>query len=547
MRLAPAASGAAALIAAVLALAPSAPTETLVAGPDATRQTKPCTVATPCKASYATGAATVGDDVQLLDGTYVAPPSAWTQFDGTLGPASGAHPVLDGVSIYFGGTSLHDLTMHRGTLDYDAALVERLVIDAPAGVPYTVRMDLHGTLRDSVVTNDGANGVAVDTQGPSDATTPNRIENVTAIATGADSIGFRARTSGLYPGDNVPDNATVVHNSILRGAKYDVVAATDRFFTDPGRLDLTIATSSFRTTSTDYLAGGAFVQGDGNQTAPAQTDAAAIFAAGDPLYRQRVGSPTIDAGAVNAATGTTDPDGDARVSDGRPDIGADEMLAAPVLSDVGATATGVDAAQFSGRATGVGQLSMSFDVGTSAAYGSGLPGVTDGNGLFGAGAGGFAAGALVHYRAVATATNGVQSRTTSGPDAVLQLPAPAVPAPPAIPVASVVKPPALKASAVIKLPAASTKTCSSRRTLTLRLAAPAGTKITKAVVKIASKTKTYKGKDVKPKIDLRGLPKGKFSVKVTITLADGRTATLSKTYKTCAPQKKSSAKKSHAK
>ncbi|MCW2982707.1 MAG: hypothetical protein JWR63_277, partial [Conexibacter sp.] len=192
-----------------------------------------------------------------------------------------------------------------------------------------------------------------------------------------------------------------------------------------------------------------------------------------------------------------------------------------------------------------------FEAGPSDAYGTALPAASDGAGAFGALGGGFPAGGLLHYRAVATATNGPQTRTTTGPDAVLQLPgiaAPpasdppaASPLPPAIPPTTPVKaasPAPLKATSIIKLPTGSTKTCSSRRTLTLRLAAPAGAKISKAVIKVAGKSKTYKGKDVKPKIDLRGLPKGKYSVKVSITLADGRTATLSKSYKTCAAKKR---------
>jgi hypothetical protein len=256
-------------------------------------------------------------------------------------------------------------------------------------------------------------------------------------------------------------------------------------------------------------------------------------------------APTIDAGVPDADTGTRDLDGDARVSEGALDIGADEMLAAPALTAVAATATASGAARFTAAATGAGTLSVAFEAGPSAVYGTALPAAPDGAGAFGALGGGFPAGGLLHYRAVAFATNGPQTRTTTGPDAVLELPGAAMPpvpdppapspAPPAVKAAS---PAPLKATSIIKLPTGSTKTCSSRRTLTLRLAAPAGTKITKAVINVAGKSKTYKGKDVKPKIDLRGLPEGKYSVKVSITLADGRTTTLSKSYRTCAAKKR---------
>ena len=69
------------------------------------------------------------------------------------------------------------------------------------------------------------------------------------------------------------------------------------------------------------------VLGAGNQTAPAQTDDAAVFA--DAQYRQQPTSPTVDAGVTDASSGEGDPDGDQRVTDGRPDIGADEMITRP--------------------------------------------------------------------------------------------------------------------------------------------------------------------------------------------------------------------------
>jgi hypothetical protein len=37
---------------------------------------------------------------------------------------------------------------------------------------------------------------------------------------------------------------------------------------------------------------------------------------------------------------------------------------------------------------------------------------------------------------------------------------------------------------------------------------------------------------------LTGLPKGRYKVTVTVRFVDGRAATLSRTYKTCAPKPK---------
>ncbi|MCW2986457.1 MAG: hypothetical protein JWR63_4027, partial [Conexibacter sp.] len=352
------------VVPAVLALAPCAGAETLVAGPGATRVAKPCSVATPCRLSYASGAATAADDVQLLDGTYPGP-SAVTQGAGTLGPAPGAHPVLDQAYVQFGGTSVHDLRM-TGLLGLGTGVVapvaERLVVHSAFGALTTVQIQ-RGTLRDSVVTNDVDSGAAVVASGvaaPADVMT---VENVTAIATGAGSTGLLVRTDGLYPDDTLHPTAVAVRNSIMRGTANDVAASTSDLFTHPGRIDLSVAASNFRTSYAHNLAGGALVLGDGNQTGAAQTDAAAVFAPGDPDDHQRLGSPTIDAGVPGPATGSRDIDGDARISEGGLDIGADEMLAAPALTGVGATATGTDAARFTATVAGGGTLSAVFEAG----------------------------------------------------------------------------------------------------------------------------------------------------------------------------------------
>lgn len=116
-------------------------------------------------------------------------------------------------------------------------------------------------------------------------------------------------------------------------------------------------------------------------------------------------------------------------------------------------------------------------------------------------------------------------------------PAPKPTAPASPPVGAASKP-TLKNVATLP----STKQCVSRRKFRIRLRSPKGAKIASATVKLRGKTvATRKGKRVTAPIDLRGLPKGTFTVAITVVLTDGRVVTGSRTYRTCAP-KKSAAK-----
>ncbi|MGK2939880.1 MAG: hypothetical protein ACSLFR_19085, partial [Solirubrobacteraceae bacterium] len=83
----------------------------------------------------------------------------------------------------------------------------------------------------------------------------------------------------------------------------------------------------------------------------------------------------------------------------------------------------------------------------------------------------------------------------------------------------------------------STKRCVSRRRFRIRLRSPKGAKIASATVKLRGKTvATRRGTRVTAPIDLRGLPKGTFTVSISVVLIDGRVITGSRTYRTCAPK-----------
>ena len=97
----------------------------------------------------------------------------------------------------------------------------------------------------------------------------------------------------------------------------------------------------------------------------------------------------------------------------------------------------------------------------------------------------------------------------------------------------------LNAAAIIKLPSA--KACVSRRSLRIRLVRPKDTALVSAVVRVNGKTvRTVKGVRITAPVDLKGLPKGRFTVKITAKTADGRTVTGTRKYRTCAVKRKGS-------
>jgi hypothetical protein len=93
-----------------------------------------------------------------------------------------------------------------------------------------------------------------------------------------------------------------------------------------------------------------------------------------------------------------------------------------------------------------------------------------------------------------------------------------------------------KASAVIVLPSA--KGCVSRRNFRIRLKQPKGFKLKSAYVNVnGRRAKTVTGKRVTAPVDLRGLPKGRFTVQITVITTTGAIITGTRRYRTCAPKR----------
>jgi hypothetical protein len=113
-------------------------------------------------------------------------------------------------------------------------------------------------------------------------------------------------------------------------------------------------------------------------------------------------------------------------------------------------------------------------------------------------------------------------------------PQPSVPPSPSTPSAAL---PAVKVASVVTFPSA--KACVSRRSFRIRLRSPKGGKLKEAVVSLNGKrVQVVKGKRLTAPVDLRGLPKGRFTVKIAVTLVDGRKVSGTRRYRTCAPKRR---------
>ncbi len=120
----------------------------------------------------------------------------------------------------------------------------------------------------------------------------------------------------------------------------------------------------------------------------------------------------------------------------------------------------------------------------------------------------------------------------------------AVPAPP-VPVVPAASPPPLprakvlplKASQVITLPSA--RACVSRRSFRIHLHHPAGVTLASATVFVnGHRVRVVKGRRLSASVDLKGLPKGRFSVKIAVVTTTGVKLSSTRRYRTCTPKKK---------
>jgi Ca2+-binding RTX toxin-like protein len=113
---------------------------------------------------------------------------------------------------------------------------------------------------------------------------------------------------------------------------------------------------------------------------------------------------------------------------------------------------------------------------------------------------------------------------------------PPVAVPPVV-VPPVVTPPAPKVAALLSLP--SSRRCASRRKFTVRVRREIRGTVKRVTIFLnGRRVKSVTGSRIGLPIDLRGLPKGKVKVRLRVELLDGRVATDTRTYRTCATKKR---------
>lgn len=81
------------------------------------------------------------------------------------------------------------------------------------------------------------------------------------------------------------------------------------------------------------------------------------------------------------------------------------------------------------------------------------------------------------------------------------------------------------------------RSCVSKRVFRIRIRVPKGKHASSAVVRVnGKKVKVVRGKRLRAPVRLRGLPKGKFKVRITLRLTNGRKLSGTRTYHTCIPK-----------
>ncbi len=288
-----------------------------------------CTKTQPCLLQQAITKAGENDEVIVTAGTYTvnatitAPPAAKNLFihGDFAGPMSKINATINSSApISFSATggriSYLDITNTAtspiAAICFPEGSIERVRATSTGSAPIGVISAGGCPVRDSLIRAVGANGVALSATG-SPGSKPGLIRNVTALATGAESVGIRSSYNEIIVfGSYLAD----VKNTIADGSMADLQATSGAF--GPG--NIVVSNSNF---DKPVAMGSATISGGPNQSAPP------VFVdAGGGDYRQAAGSPTIDAGSTDGI-GSLDLDGNPRNLGAAPDIGAFELTPPP--------------------------------------------------------------------------------------------------------------------------------------------------------------------------------------------------------------------------
>jgi hypothetical protein len=297
----------------------SAGPATYYASPSSTDTSGTCTASAPCRLDHAIDLAAAGDVVVVLPGTYSINYELSTSLPITIeGQPGQPRPSLvgdpsltsDTLEVSGGGVVRHlEIETHNNTgvgtaaLSIDGGTAEDLVLKAGSevgdGEALSALDSSAGTIvRTVLAVNQAEDGEAVSFKDSETSPGTANVYNLTAIASGE---------GGEALSGNVATGTVWVKDSIARGQDSDVS-------TKSGTQPLNLSYSDFRTShSSGYVDQGGDVL------------ASAVFvdpSSGD--YHEAEVSPTIDAGASDAALTVSDLDGDPRVMGSAPDMGAYE-------------------------------------------------------------------------------------------------------------------------------------------------------------------------------------------------------------------------------
>lgn len=279
----------------------------------------PCAVTDALNSTYTSD----GDEVMLASGDYaVSTPLGIIDRVDVHGTGAAAATRIVSTGFPFGiAVSNADAILRNVTVTHSTGneAAVRLVNGSVRNV-VAISSSAHGctardgTISDTLCLAKAAGYVGVFVNEGSGSPSLLRLRNVTAIGQGTGGHGIR-----IYAGSALAATIDAI-GTIARGGGVDVSARTDGSIGSSATINLDH--SNFSTTQTDFgIASITSPSVSGNQTA------APIFAnAAADDYHQVVGSPTIDAGAVDGSSGTTDIDGDARVLGTTADIGYDEYV-----------------------------------------------------------------------------------------------------------------------------------------------------------------------------------------------------------------------------
>ena len=280
------------------------------AAPNGSTTSPQCAQSDPCQIDRAVNGAAAGDEVVVTSGTYTVKtalkPTGRIDLHGDRDhswPRIVGSSSLKSTLLTFTAGTLEHVSLESSVGDKEALKLLGGVADgvrlwASAGDGGELVASAAGTvLRNSIVgTSDPRGGAAALELSSHGRDAHVELRNVTVMATAGSATGIAC---------DIGDSSASLVNTLARGRGKDIDANGD----------CTVAFSNFRPAFSSGVATGV-----GNQSAEP------LFADAD--YRPAAGSPTIDAGALDALASSPDPDGRPRALGAAPDIGAYEYAPA---------------------------------------------------------------------------------------------------------------------------------------------------------------------------------------------------------------------------